>query len=102
LSSASFDADPRAGFDLAGCHLGGQRLGQMPVDGALQLARAVLGAGSLAQQELPALERHLDVEVAVAQARVDVPLQFGDLLVEDGGQRFVVERLVGDDGSRCG
>ena len=44
-----------------------------------------------------ASERHFEGERAVAQPRVDVVLQVGDLLVQDRRERFRRERLVGDD-----
>ena len=83
-----FHPHARAGTDLVGGHQGGQRLREVAVDGAVQFARAVLRAGAFLQQELARFERHFQGERAVAQPRVDVVLQIGDLLVEDGGKRL--------------
>ena len=43
------------------------------------------------------LERHVEREAAVAEPRVDVVLQVHDVLVQNRGQRFGGQRLVGDD-----
>ena len=98
--SAAFlprDHDLRARLDVAFGDERGQRLRQVAVDRALQLARAVLGAGAAFEQELLRRGVHLDLERAAAEARVDVLLQIVDVLLEDRRQRLLVERLVGDD-----
>ena len=99
LSPSSLDFHPhaRAGADLVGGHHGGQRLRQVAVDRAIQLARAVFRAGALSQQELARFEGHVERERAIAEPRIDVVLQVGDLLVQDGRERFRRQRLVGDD-----
>ena len=49
------------------------------------------------EQKLARFERHFERERAVAQPRVDVVLQIGDLLVENRRQRLGRQRLVSDD-----
>ena len=49
------------------------------------------------EQELAALEGHIQREAAIAEPRVDVVLQIDDVLIEDGGERLGGQRLIGDD-----
>ena len=81
-------AHARSRVHLVGGHQRSQRLSQIAMDGAVQLARAVFRAGALLEQELARLERHFQGERTLAQPRVDVVLQVGDLLVEDGRERL--------------
>src|ERR1017187_699714 len=85
------------GAHLVGGNHGRQRLGEEAVNGAIQLARAVLRTGAFFEQELARLGRNFESERSVSQARIDMALQVGDLVFQDRGERFLAERLVGDD-----
>src|SRR5579862_3560324 len=91
-----FYADARAWIDQVFRHLRGQRLRQVLVDGALQLASAIFGTGAVFDQPLPRLEGHLDRETAIRQPRVHVLLQIIDLEVGNRRERFGIERPVSD------
>ena len=69
----------------------------MPVNSAVQLACSVFRTGAFFQEELARLGGNLQRKRAITQARVDVILQIGDLLVENCRKRFGRQRLVGDD-----
>src|SRR4051794_30723703 len=87
-------ADGAARRDLTGRNHGGQRLGELPVDGTVQLTRAVLRAGPRLQQKFTALLRHLDREASLSQPIIDVILQLPYLMLENRSQRFGVKRLI--------
>jgi hypothetical protein len=84
--------DGGAGFGAALRRLDGafgdqrrQRLRQHPVDRPFQLARAELAAGAPFEQQRARSRRHFDLERPVPEPGVHVPLQLGDVVIEDLG-----------------
>src|SRR5688572_8155779 len=63
---------------------------------ALQLSSPELPAGSFAKQELAALRSDFDREAALSEPRVNVPLEFENLPIENRRERRVVQRLIRD------
>ncbi len=74
-----------------------QRLRQHPVHHALELARAELLAGPVAEQQLACRGADRDVERPGAEPAMHVLLQLRHVVVEDVAERLLVERVVGDD-----
>ena len=98
VGGIDLDPDAGAGGDLIGRDHGGEGLGEETVDGAVELAGAVFGAGALLQEKLAGFAGDVEDEAAIAEAGVDVVLEVDDLLVEDGGEGLGGEGLIGDDG----
>ena len=90
------------GGNLARRHHGRQRLRKLPVNGAIQLPRAILRASPCFQQKLPALERHLDGETALVPAGYSRGSATGGSGDPESPRAIRRQRLIGDHRSRCG
>ena len=84
--------------DLAGGNQRRQRLDQLPLDGPLQLARAIFAAGAPFEQKAAGAARDFQAERVQSQTPVEMFLQLLNVCVQDGRQRFLAERLIGDHG----
>ena len=76
----------------------GERLRQHAMNRALQLPRAVFLVEALLEQQSSRRLADVDVERPFAEPRVHVPLQLGDVVIENGRDRLGVERTIRDDG----
>ena len=83
-----FHPHARARADLVGGHQGGQRLGEVRWMVRFNSRAPYSALVPFLQQELARFERHFQGEGAVAEPRVDVVLQVGDLL--DRGWRRAI------------
>ena len=68
------------------------------MDGAVQLTRAVLGAGAFLQQKASTLRADVNVEALVSETTIHMFLKICDLLVENQSECFRIERVIRDDG----
>src|SRR5206468_4485952 len=89
--------DSRAGLYLAFDNQGGQRLGQVLVDGALQFPGAVFRTRALCQKKSSALVADFNIEALIRKAAVHMLLKICDLLIENQGESLRIERLICDD-----
>lgn len=86
-----------AGFEAAAGDECGERLDEVFVEGAFEFAGAVFGAGAVVEKELAGLGGDFKAEGAKPHAGVDVFAEVVDLVVEDGVEGGLVERVVGAD-----
>ncbi len=86
LTLGRVDDHARARRNLRRRHQRRERLRQQPMNRPLQFARAVLDAHAAAREHRPGRRGDLDLERSIAEARVHVPLQFLDVMIEDAAQ----------------